>query len=243
MGLRKSLFWLLVIPLFALLGERTAHAGIVVTTSSSAPSDHVLTNYSVGYDNFAWPVKWTGDATSDRRECAQSFLVSAANDWSIDKITVKVREFGTSVVNQPYTLEMWTVSNAADTSGNALVSTQSATFPASGLTAGYWTFDIADVTLTKGNYYVFVIGFNSGPDSERYFNLVNAYSGTDLFPDGRMFFRTGTPPSWIFDAYNSNLDFDFSVQGSPVPEPSAVALLATGVASLLFMAWRRRKRS
>jgi hypothetical protein len=185
-----------------------------VATSSSPPSADILTYYSVGYDNFVWGFQWKGDSGSDHLDVAQSFLVTGANDWIVDKITVKVREFGTSVVNQGFNLQIWTVSDASDWSGDSLVSTQSGTFPSSGLAAGYWTFDLNNVTLSSGQHYAFVLGFEAGADPQRFVNLVKAYSAYDLYPDGRMFGRAGTPPVWITSP-SSNKDFDFYVQGVP----------------------------
>ncbi|MBU4399163.1 MAG: PEP-CTERM sorting domain-containing protein, partial [Planctomycetes bacterium] len=53
-------------------------------------------------------------------------------------------------------------------------------------------------------------------------------------------YGTGANDSWSYWFHD-----DVEVFGSiaPIPEPSTLALLATGVASVLFMAWRRRKRS
>lgn len=243
MFVRKFFFRLLVILLYALLSLRTAHADIVVATSSSAPSDHLLTSYSIASSSFVGAFQWIGDSSGQHWDAAQSFLVSGTNDWSVDKITVWVREFGTSVASQPYTLQMWTVSDAAAVAGGTLVSSQSATFPNSGLAAGYWTFDIADVTLTTGQHYAFVLGFDSGPDAERYVDIVKDYSASDSFSDGRMFYRKGTPPIWTAPSALSDKDIVFYVQGTPAPEPSTIVLLATAAACLLFMAWQRRKQS
>ena len=237
---RKSLGCLVVVCC-ALVAQRATNAGVVVTTSSSPPTDNLLTSYSVGYDNFAWSVGWTADTTAGHIDCAQSFLVSGPSDWSVDKITVKVRESGNSGATQGYTLQLWTVTDQTACSGNEVVTSQSDLFPSSGLAAGYWTFDLVDTTLSKGQYYAFALGFNSGPDAGRYFNLVHAYSAYDLFTDGRMFFRVGTPPTWSSPPHISDRDFEFYVQGNPVPEPATLSLVGAGAASLLLMAWRRRR--
>ena len=217
-----------------------AQAGVSVSTSSSAPSDHLLTYNSVGYDNFAWSIKWLGNLGSNRQEIAQSFLVSGANDWSIDRITIRVREFGTSVVNQGFHLQVWSMSSASDYTGDSLVNAQLGTFPASGLSPGYWTFGLEHITLSVGNYYAFVVGFESGPASQRFINAVNAYSAYDLYPQGRMFLRQGTPLVWTTTGYASDRDFDFYVQGSPVPEPSCFLVLGSGILALAGMVRRRR---
>jgi len=233
----------LIVAFCILVTGKAANAAISVTSNSLPPSDHILTSYTVGYDNFGERFQWIGDSGSDHTDLAQSFLVSGADNWMVDKITVKVSGFGTSVLNQNYTLEMWTVSNAADWSGNTLVSSQSATFPSSGLVSGYWTFDVADVTLSKEQYYAFVLGFDSGPDSQRFVTMVHAYSAYDLYPDGRMFLRMGTPPSWSSPFHASDKDFEFYIQGSPVPEPATIIIWSLlGAGSWLGMrVWRRPK--
>lgn len=240
-------YWYLPAALgaFLLVAPRSAPAGILVTSSSTTPSDRVLTGYTVGYNNFGNTFQWTSDSSpSGRQDVAQSFRVSDANDWIADKITVKICAgyVGTSVLNQGFTLQLWTVSDASDWSGNTLVSSQSATFPSSGLNAAFWTFDMDNVILSKGQYYAFVLGFSSGPNAQRYVSLVQAYSAYDLFPEGKMFFRRGTPQQWGTPTHLSDKDFEFYLQGSTVPEPSALALWATGTGSLLLMGWQRRKR-
>lgn len=217
----------------------TAGAGVAAVTvgfGSSPPSTDVLTHFSMGGDTgqvglFSWTT------TNDRWALAQSFFVSGSSDWSADKLTVRVREFGTSVVGQEYSLELWSVADASS-DPVTLVSGQSGTFPVSGLTAGYWTFDIADVTLTHGSYYAFLLGFNSGPDSQRYVDVVKNF-GTDSFPDGRMFYRVGTPGSWSH-YFVSDKDIDFSVQGSVVPEPATMSLLGLALVGVIV---RRRQKA
>jgi len=219
-------------------------AAITVTSDSLAPSDRILTSYTVGYDNFGDPFRWIGDSGGEHRDIAQSFLVFDANDWIVDKITLKAMlpYVGKSVPGQGFLLEMWTVSDAADWSGNELVSSQSGTFPTSGLTSAYWTFDIADVSLAKEQYYAFVLGFESGPDPERFVSLIQAYSAYDYFPEGRMFLRIGTPTSWSSPYYSSDKDFEFYVQGDVVPEPSTFAVFAVGAACVgAWRWWNRRK--
>jgi len=206
---------LLVIAFWVVLATGAVMADVSVTTNSLPPSTNILTQFSMGGDTGGVGMfEWT--TTNNRWALAQSFFVSGNNDWSVDKLTVRVREFGTSVVGQEYTVELWSIANPSSIYPDTLVSSQSGTFPTYGLTAGYWTFDISDVMMTHGSYYAFVLGFNSGPDPQRFVDVVKN-SGTDLFPDGRMFYRVGTPGSWTY-YFVSDKDIDFSIQGSAVPE-------------------------
>lgn len=64
-----------------------------------------------------------------------------------------------------------------------------------------------------------------------------AYTGPGGVPFDNVALAMGGPnwrPAWVtyFD--------DFSFNGSPVPEPSALALLGVGGISLAVFAWRRK---
>jgi hypothetical protein len=231
----KSIIIFVLLCSFGTLDVDSVKASVFVTTNAAQPCGELLTYHSVGEDNFAWSCRWIGNSGTDHTEICQSFIVDSSNDWVVDKITVKVREFGTSVENQDFRLDIWSVSDASDYTGNNLIDSQSGAFPASGLVSGYWTFDLDDVTLSAGQYFAFVLGFESGPDSQRFVNLVNEYSAYDTYIGGRMFIRSGTPPDWSTTGHVSDKDFDFYIQG--VPEPGIILLVGLGGVML-----RKRKK-
>jgi hypothetical protein len=185
-------------------------------------------------------MQWVSDAPTDRWEACQSFFVGDDNDWIVDKITMRVRELGTSVANQNFNLEFWTVSDASDYTGDSLISAQSGTFPASGLAAGFWTFDLNAVNLSQGQHYAFVLAFDSGPDPQRFVNFVEDYSAYDSYPGGRMFYRRGTPPVWATPFWLGAKDFEFYVQC--VPEPGTFALIAPTVLGIAGLAFRKMRK-
>jgi hypothetical protein len=186
-------------------------------------------------------MQWRDDLGWDHIEVCQSFLVGGNTDWNVDRITLKAREFGTSVADQGFYLQLWTVGDAHDYTGNSLISTQSGTFPGSGLGTGYWTFAFDHVNLPHGQYYAFLLGFDSGPDPQRFVNFIHAYSAYDLYPEGRMFCRMGTPAAWSTMTHLGDRDFDFYVQG--IPEPGTLALIAPALLGFAGIAFRRMRRS
>lgn len=211
-------------------------AGIIVTSSAAAPTTNIIASYDLMNDGNAYWWRWIGDAGLNRVEMGQSFAVAPGNDMLADRLTLRAREHGTAVLGQDYRLDIWEFSDASDTTGNALISTQLGTLPVSGLTTpSYWTFDFDDVLLTAGKQYGIMLAFTEGADSQRYVHFVQdfvtGYSG------GRLVSRAGTPPDWDF----GGRDLTFYVQGSAaVPEPSSILLLTVGAGVAVVLARRRR---
>jgi hypothetical protein len=114
-----------------LLRSLPASAGIVVTTAPNAPTTNLLASHSASITNFAESWRWIGNVSNDHRDLGQSFLLSAIVDSVLDKITVRVREFGASVPNSSYTMEIWTFSDRFDGSGNVLLNSQADVLPSS----------------------------------------------------------------------------------------------------------------
>ena len=218
---------------------RNAEAAITVSVNSSPPSTDLLLSHG-GVTNFASQWRWIGDNPTgnghEHTDLGQSFLVPGASDVVLDKITIRPRDVGTAVSGASYNLEIWSFSDATDISGNSLVSSQTDVFPSSGLSSGYWTFDIEDQALASGQQYGFILAFNNGPDSQLFINAVEDLNGA--YTDGGKLSREGTPPVW--SAFRNFVDLDFYLQGSIIPEPSTLALTMLGMAGL---GWRRRRRT
>lgn len=229
--------------------------GVTLSTSLTAPTENVFESFpalgdpSFG-DSFVRTFRWIDNsvngAASGHLSTGQTFLVPASSDVVLDAITLRVREFGTSVIGQPYTLEIYHFPSVASGTGDALVSSQSGIFPndipPSSLLASnprFWSFDVQNVPLTAGETYGFLVSFDSGPDPERFVNFVINFS--DAYPNGRDFYKFNTPLEWGFGG--GLRDAQFYLQSvPPAPEPSAFLLLGLGAFGLVRHTQRRRRR-
>lgn len=225
--------------MFVLSAAVDSPAGIIVTSSASAPTGSIIASYDPMSDTNAYFWRWTGDAGLGRVEMGPSFLISPGSDMLVDRLTLRAREHGADVLGQNYRLDVWEFSSATDTVGDALINTQLGTLPVSGLSApSYWTFDFDDVLLTAGKQYGILLAFTEGAAAGRYVHFSQDF--VDGYAGGRLVSRAGTPPDWDFGGH----DLTFYVQGSAaVPEPSSFLLLfaAAGIGLVYSVRTRSRK--
>jgi len=230
----NSLRFLALLGAACFTGIPPACAGIIVSSSASAPSTDLLASFEVGADTNAYVWRRIGSGGLNRVEMGPSFFVPGAGMVSLQTLTMRAREFGTAVAGSNYTLELWSFTDALDTVGDALIDTQAGVMPAGLAAPSYWTFDFDDITVAAGAQYGFVLSFTDGADSQRFVHFVQDF--VNGYPGGRLVSRAGDPLNWDFGGH----DLTFYVQGAPtaVPEPSSAALALAGCAGL---ALRRRK--
>lgn len=204
----------------------TANAAIIVSTSATAPTTDILASFDPGSDANAYFWRWTGNTGLGRVEMGPSFPISVATPVTLDKVTLRAREYGGAVDGAAYKLELWKFSSATDTIGDALLDTQTGVLPAGLAAPAWWTFDFDDITLAGGQQYGFLLSFDNGPDPGRFVHFVQDF--VDGYTDGRLVSRAGTPPDWDFGGH----DLAFVVQGTAaVPEPGT--FLAAGAVALI----------
>lgn len=221
----------------ALIGAMLAAAGaapaaVLTSLSSTAPSGaDVLASQS----GFSGGLGWYNTGAGVVRDIGQSFL--ATSSFTLDKITLALGgSFNSTTATSSFTLTLYSASNLATSPASATtVSTQTGTFAftnGSGGTGTYLTFDIANVALTSGTYYTFMLSLNDPSASN---SLTVRQNTSSTYSDG---YR------WLFDgtSYTSSTagsDLTFYVQAA-VPEPSAAVMALAGVGVLLLV---RRKQA
>lgn len=102
-------------------------------------------------------------------------------------------------------------------------------------TSGFVSFDLtaANASLVAGQQYAIVISTTSGFSYE----WEGSASGTYAGGSG----RTPSGGNLYYTLAGQNFDFGFQTFVNPVPEPTTVALLGTGLIGLLITARHRRK--
>lgn len=237
-----------IVILSVILPQPAFASDISVTCSETAPteSDSLLASHPFSLSNFTWNVNWVGDLgwpDWEHTDLGQSFLISAPDDVWMDKVTVKIgwNGYGGAAPGADYRLELWTVTDWFDWSGNTLIETQYGTLPTSGLLGAhsYWTFDIENVKLITDQYYAFILAFEDGPVAGRYVGFAHTY-GPPNYVDGRMIYRTGTPPVWH---PGKGHDLEFYVHGAvvvdidikPGSDPNSINLGSGGVVPVAIL--------
>lgn len=211
---------------------------IYFAEGGAAPTTNVVIQHTAGgFNNFAepWHRDPGGSPSAPRRDLGQTFLVTGSAPLSVGAITVWARDVGSAVPNSGFTLEIWSFSNAADAEGDTLVTSQAGVFPG-GLTTGngvnrYWTFDIADVLLSTGQHYGYMLSFDAEA-ANRSVNLVEEFAGS--FANGSQINRNNDGNWGVVSG-----DQEFYIVA--VPEPSTIVLTGVAVAFTGFGWWRRRR--
>lgn len=204
-------------------------AAVITTLSPTAPVDQVQISYTVGT-----PIglQWRYDVASGRRDVGQSFL--ATDSFIFDSFSFQLQQTVPSgAPGANFTVSIFESSTIS--SVGSVISTQTGVLAGliSGSGAGSWiTFDIANLAVSSGLYYSFVLSFDAQVANQTLnFNSISpgAYAGGSAWisSNGSAF----TVPA--------GQDLLFYVQS--IPEPSTVATLIA-VASVVVVGRLMRLR-
>jgi|GEM_PF-6188901 len=229
----------------ALVPSRDAGAGLIVTTGAAAPSTRVIEQFEVGSTSFNSDLSWRTSSgwphwAPRHRDIGQSFRVDEPNDVWLETLTLHMGSLGAmgTIADAGFHLEVWSVTDASDASGNVLLSSQSGSLPGSGAISSaipYWTFDFDDVLVQHGHTYAIMLALD-GSDVERSLFFANTWGGD--YGYGRQMARI----DGVWDGSFSK-DLWFYVQGSQTPEPTSGVLVGGLTTIGALVRWRRRRGS
>lgn len=208
-----------------LLAGTTNAALIITDDGTTAPTGVVIqnagnTSFTRVNDNAAQPTK--------ARIRGQSFTTT--NPIDVDAITLQLRgdnpgNSAPTTGSNPMRLRIWQLDpNSVAPSDGTSVLDDSGDFPLNMDGGDFFTLNLAStVSLNSGTEYGFSIEW------------VNASLGNDIFPTqlggfsgGDLLFNTPAGTSEV-NAANSTQDMTFFIQGTVVPEPASLLLMAFGM--------------
>jgi len=216
----------------ALVSQPTAFSAVIVTTSTTAPSENLLfqSQNVGGTGGLAW--QWTTSDPNNKRDLLQQFHYTS--DFVIERISL----FATGAYAIPvgetvdFSLTINTYSSATSSSPTSTIASYDGTLTRLGSGSRWWTFDIPDTQLSADTLYGFVLSFSENLSGSSI--TWQTFSGNTSFPDAglaQIDYATGSPVATFLSS-----DLNFMVQGTAVPEPATVSLLIGCVALAM---WRR----
>ncbi len=167
----------------------TAPAAVLTSLSATAPSGAEVQASQTG---FSGGLGWYNTAAGTVRDVGQSFL--ATSSFTLDKITLALGgSFNCTTSKSNFTLTLYSAPSLSTSPASATtVSTQTGTFSftnGSGGSGTYLTFDIADVALTAGTYYTFMLSLT---DTSANNTLTLRQNTSSSYSDGSRWLFDGT---------------------------------------------------
>lgn len=224
-------FALLAIGMFTI---DISPAQVTTTFGETVPTANIITSYEpITQDAFTWL-----RIPDTNRVVSQSFIIPEESDYSLSSISMKLNQTLSASFPAPsgFTIDFYELSSPGQnpTTGTFLA-TQTGTMQpttAQATANSYFTFSLdAPLTLSAGTSYAYVLAFTS---VEEYNLLRLAISSSAPDPAGTRAWSITDGGSWT----NSGETYVYYLQGTSVPEPGMLALLAIGVAGTF---WRIRR--
>jgi len=214
-------------------------AAIMYSTNSVAPGANVLVSYDVGGTQ-SMSARNKADTSTDRT-VGQTFKLGS--NATVSKITVTMGNSATFATGtQVLQLAISKDTNADGTADTAVGSVSSYDLAGFGMTAdGYITFEFNPLSIAANTTYQFEFGWqedgaNTWDDNTQNFSIRRTTSGT--YADGGQVSKsnyTGIPNTLVANGTN---DLNFYVQGTVIPEPATLGLVAAFGGGILLI--RRR---
>ncbi len=207
-----------------------ANAAVLVSMNATAPSTNVEASYATGSPS---GYQWRNNTADGLRDLGQSFLANTS--FVMDSFSLQLNgNIQAGVPGAGFTVTLFESVNQS--SIGSVLATEGGVMPSLtvGTGAGQWmTFEISNVALTEGNYYTFILSFDTqAANRNQTFNTINP--GT--FTNGRAW---QTTDGVTYTGLGS--DLFFYVQS--IPEPGSVVLVVMGGASVLVSRLRRRRQA
>jgi hypothetical protein len=159
--------------------------------------------------------------------CGQTVTTPAGGPWD----NIKFNFYQASTGNPDAIGGLYALTQAYTGSPSAL-STSTAGFLAYTTTINNGVWEFSGLTLNPSTQYFFYMDTTFATNNTRLFTLSNLYTGGVGYVGSNGF----TDP---YVAFNPGFDWNFNLQGTTVPEPSALSLVGAGVVMLM----RRRRRT
>lgn len=217
------------------MAASNASAAATVTFGETVPTTNILTSYeSAAQTNNAWFND--GVANNGQRFVSQSFITPGTIgdlDYNVNKITMKMGQtLATDFPGpRPFSIDFYRIGGPGQQPIQVYLSSVGGTMqPTTGTaTAGtYFTFALdSPLVVEAGKNYAYVMNFDA-PDASQLIRM--AISNGQPDPAGTRGWQDTNGGGWV----STGETYVNYIQGSQVPEPATIGLLAAGGAMMLL---------
>ena len=212
----------------------SAHAAVTVDFGESMPTTDIITSYDAFSDNGQqW--RWLSGA---KREVSQSFIVPSGTDFAMDSITMRFDATYSVFENYPdpsgFVIAFYELTGPSQNPVDGVsLGTQSGFMQptlAEATPGSYFSFQLGTpLLLESGKSYAYTLSFAE----ETSYNRFQLAEATVADPNGTQVWWNQDDGGWV----PTGTTYLYTIQGTAVPEPGTVVLLALAGLSL----YARRK--
>ena len=209
----------------------TANAAVIVTFGETVPTSNIITSYEpASQDQNAWFND--GPTENGYRPVTNSFITPASSDFSMDKITMKLKSTLANSFSspRPFSIDFYQLSSPGQNPvDGTYVSSRGGYMQPNSATATadtYFTMALdTPLPLTAGASYGYVLAFDAA-SVEQMMRLAVSTGAPD--PAGTRAWQNSNGAGWI----NTSETYVNYIQGAEVPEPAMGGLLLIGAAMI-----------